>query len=570
MENGLFTFVLHTHLPYVLGHGKWPHGTDWLNEAAIECYIPLLRVLDRLAAEGVKPAVTLGLTPVLCEQMTHPAFPAHIDEYLAQKIDASSHDEKWFAKTGDSKLPLAQMWRDWYTDIRRFFHEAYHRDLIGAFRRHQDAGNIEIITCAATHGYLPLLGSDEAVRAQVRIGVEAYKRHFGRAPAGIWLPECAYRPAYSWTHPVDFGGKRTFDRVGVEEVLWENGLSYFVVDSHLLQGGKAIGAYIDRFDALQRLWGQFEKAYTRIEGAPKTPRKTYLVSGKGGSKVAAIVVRDSETALQVWSGEYGYPGDAAYLDFHKKHFPGGNRYWRVTGHKVDLGDKLEYDPSAIAARLDENASHFKDIIQRSLAEYKIKTGEQGVLVAPFDTELFGHWWFEGPEFIYHVCKWVHDDPTIKPATAGEIMRAIPPSQIISIPEGSWGEGGYHYIWLNEWASWTWKHVYEAEDKLSELATRFADSTDELMGRLLRQLARELLLLEASDWQFLISTWSARDYAELRVGVHTDAGKRVAAMIEHYAANGDLPATDRTYLEELEERDSLFPDVDPKLWVRKNA
>jgi 1,4-alpha-glucan branching enzyme len=570
MQNGYFTFVLHAHLPYVLGHGKWPHGTDWLNEATVECYIPLLRVLDRLAAEGVRPAITLGLTPVLCEQLAHPVFAEHLDDYLQQKITASEVDEHSFAKTGDSKLPLAKMWRDWYVDVRRDFHEKYHRNVVAGFRKHQDEGRIEIITCAATHGYLPLLGSDEAVRAQVRTGVAAYKKHFGRAPAGIWLPECAYRPAYPWTHPIDYPGKRTVNRVGLEEVLWENGISYFIVDSHLLQGGKAIGAYIDRFDALKRLWGQFEKSYTKIEGAPKTPRKSYLVSSRGGPKVAAILVRDADTALQVWSGEHGYPGDGAYLDFHKKHFPGGNRYWRVTGAKVDLGDKKEYDPSKVTARLDENAGHFKESIRAALADYHARTGEQGVLVAPFDTELFGHWWFEGPEFIYHVCKWVQADPSIKPSTGGEIIRERPPTEIISIPEGSWGEGGYHYIWFNEWTSWTWKHVYEAEDKLTELATKFADSPDELMQRLLRQLAREVLLLESSDWQFLISTWSARDYAEARLGIHNAACLRLAAAIEHYAAHGDLPATDRAYLEELEDQDCLFGDVDPKLWVKSNA
>jgi 1,4-alpha-glucan branching enzyme len=106
--------------------------------------------------------------------------------------------------------------------------------------------------------------------------------------------------------------------------------------------------------------------------------------------------------------------------------------------------------------------------------------------------------------------------------------------------------------------------------MTELATRLADQPDELLQRLLRQLARELLLLESSDWQFLISTWSARDYAELRVGVHNAAFKRLAAAIEHYATNGNLPATDRAYLEELEEQDALFPDVDPKQWVKSNA
>lgn len=567
MSLGKFTFVLHTHLPYVLGHGKWPHGTDWINEAAAECYIPLLNVFNRLVNEGIKPAITIGLTPILCEQLAHPAFPEILNDYLRQKIEASVDDFEGFTRTGDSKAPLAAMWRDYFTSVRRDFHETYGQDIIGSFRKLQDDGHVEIITCAATHGYLPLLGTDEAVRAQVRTGVETYRRHFGKQPAGIWLPECAYRPSYAWTHPVDFAGKKTFDRVGVEEVLYENGLSYFIVDSHLLQGGKPIGAYIDRFDALKRLWGQFEKAYTNIDGEPRTPHKSYLVSSRGGSKIAAILVRDTETALQVWSGEYGYPGDGNYLDFHKKHFPGGNRYWRVTGAKVDLGDKLEYNPEIIAARVGENAGHFKDLIKRQLTAYRDKTGEPGILVAPFDTELFGHWWFEGPEFIYNVCKWIAADPDIQETTGGEMIQAQPPTEIITIPEGSWGEGGYHYIWLNEWTEWSWKHVYETEAKMSELAADFADSDDPLIKRMMAQLARELLLLESSDWQFLISTWSARDYAEMRLSVHGEYFKRLVGILEHYRANGGLEEADSNFLAELEAQDSVFADLDPQWWKK---
>ena len=567
MSLGKFTFVLHTHLPYVLGHGKWPHGTDWLNEAAVECYIPLLNVFNRLVDEGIKPAITIGLTPILCEQLAHPAFPEILNDYIDQKIEASVNDYEAFARTGDSKESLAAMWRDYFMAISRDFNEKYHRDIVGSFRKLQDDGHIEIITCAATHGYLPLLGSDEAVRAQVRTGVETYRKHFGKQPAGIWLPECAYRPSYAWTHPVDFPGKKTFDRAGVEEVLHENGISYFIVDSHLLEGGKPIGAYIDRFDALQRLWGQFEKAYTHIEGDPKTPRKSYLVSSRGGPKAAAILVRDTQTALQVWSGEYGYPGDGNYLDFHKKHFPGGNRYWRVTSAKVDLGDKKEYDPSIIAARLNENAGHFKDLIKKQLTAYRDEVGEAGILVAPFDTELFGHWWFEGPEFIYNVCKWVAADPDLEPATGGQMLQTNPPTEIIAIPEGSWGEGGYHYIWLNEWTEWSWKHIYLAETKMGELAEAFAASDDPTIKRLMKQLARELLLLEASDWQFLISTWSARDYAEMRLSVHDEYFTRLVGILEHYRANGGLSDADGNFLDELEAQDSVFADVDP-LWWKK--
>ena len=564
MKAGKFTFILHTHLPYVLGHGRWPHGTDWLHEAGSECYVPILNVLNRLKAENVRPPLTIGLTPILCEQLTHPAFADQFDDYLQQKIDASRYDEEEFYRNGDSKAGLATMWKQYYTGIKADFDGWIERDIIGAYRKMMEAGMIEIITCAATHGYLPLLGSDEAVRAQVKGGVETHKKHFGVSPSGIWLPECAYRPAYEWTHPVDWEGKTTFMRAGLEEILYENGISYFIVDSHLLKGGKSIGAYIDRFEALKRLWGEFQKSYTQPEGPERTPRKAYLVSSTGGPKMAAILTRDAGTSLQVWSGEWGYPGDGQYLDFHKKHFPGGNRYWRVTSAKADLADKEEYNPGIVDSRIRENAGHFKDLVKSSLETYRKESGETGIMVAPFDTELFGHWWFEGPQFLYYACKWIHDDPDIEATTGGAMIQSDPPKDTIAIPEGSWGEGGYHFIWLNEWNEWTWKHIYESESRMVDLAERFAEADDALMQRLLTQMGRELWLLESSDWQFLISTWAARDYAEMRLSVHHNDFMKLAGIAETYGRSGDMNETDLHFLEETEARDSAFKP-DPKWW-----
>ncbi len=567
MKFGRFTFVLHTHLPYVLGHGKWPHGTDWLHEASAECYIPILRVLNRLKREKVKVPVTIGLTPVLCEQLAHPVFADQFDAYCQQKIEASGRDIEDFRKCGDSKLPLARMWYDYYEGIKKDFDTIFKRSIIGAFRELMESGTIEIITCAATHGYLPLLGHDSAVRAQIKTGVASHQKHFGRAPSGIWLPECAYRPSYTWSHPIDYPGKRTFLRAGVEEVLYESGISYFIVDSHLLQGGKSVGAYIDRFEALKRLWGNFQKTYTKPEGPPRTPRKAYLVSSTGGPKMAAILTRDAGTSLQVWSGEWGYPGDGHYLDFHKKHFPGGNRYWRVTSAKADLADKKEYEPEAVHGRIEENAAHFVASVKTALESYHRETGQTGLLVAPFDTELFGHWWFEGPEFLYQVCKNIGSEAGIEPSTGSEMIQSNPPSDVISIPEGSWGEGGYHFIWLNEWNAWTWKHIYEAEDRFTKIVSDFAETNEPIVRRLLKQLARELLLLEASDWQFLISTWSARDYAEMRVSVHSSDFGRLADITEKYGRSGKWDDPSLHFLEELEERDGLF-DPDPSWWREK--
>ncbi len=203
---GSFSLVLHAHLPYVLSHGKWPHGTDWVSEAAAETYVPLLNVFNRLVDEGLQPRVTLGLTPILCEMLSDLSFMDEFQNYLQGKIEGARGNGREFAEQGmDSFRDIALFWENWYTGIARDFEHKYERDIVGAFRRLQDGGHLEIITSAATHGYLPLLGRDESVRAQIVLGVATYKKHFGRAPRGIWLPECAYRPSYEWSPPQGLG-----------------------------------------------------------------------------------------------------------------------------------------------------------------------------------------------------------------------------------------------------------------------------------------------------------------------------------------------------------------------------
>ncbi len=566
MKKGYFSFVLHSHLPYVLGHGKWPHGTDWLNEAAAETYIPILLTCNRLVEKGISPKITIGISPVLCEQLAHDSFKEEFNHYLDQKIDAAGADATEFYRTNqDSFHSLAKMWEKFYQDIKFSFNDKYNRDIINEFRKLQDGGHIEIITCGATHGYMPLLSQDVSCQVQVKLAVASYKSHFGREPRGLWLPECAYRPAYEWSPPVEVENlSKSYKRKGLEEFLSENGIKYFFIDSATLKGGKAIGVYVDRFEALKTLWGKFQEQYIpRDEDQDKTPYSVYLVGSKEGKMPVAVFTRDPESSLQVWSGEWGYPGDGNYLDFHKKRFPGGHRYWKVTSANSDLADKEIYDPSIISSRLDENASHFADLIggifKRNDKEFK----NPGILVAPFDAELFGHWWFEGPGFLEKVIEKIASLDDVQLCTAGEYYDIDKPSKIVSLPEGSWGEGGYHYIWLNEWNEWTWKHIYEDELKMIELAKRYSKA-EALEKRIIAQAGKELLLLSASDWQFLISTWAARDYAETRVAAHHEAFTRLTEMAGQ-AEN--ISAGDLEYLSDLEKRDDIFPDFDPR-WFEK--
>ncbi|MFQ6079896.1 MAG: hypothetical protein ACE5NJ_12300, partial [Thermodesulfobacteriota bacterium] len=487
---GSFTLFLHSHIPYVLSHGTWPHGMDWLNEAASETYIPLLEVFNRLVGEGHLPKVVMGISPVLAEQLAAPAFKEGLRGYLKNRIDAAREDGEQFTKWNWSNMKrVADMWQDYFTNALKLFEDKYGGDLIGGFKRLQDTGALEIITCAGTHGYLPLLGEDSAIKAQIRVGVQTYEKYFDRHPRGIWLPECAYRPRYQWKYPIDGFGKERM-RKGVEEFIHEDGIEYFVIDSHLLKGGKAIGVYIHRFEALKQLWKQFEREYVvKVTGIEKSPYRVYLVSSSyGAEKPVAIFTRDPETGLQVWSGEWGYPGDGYYLDFHKKHFPGGHRYWRVTSAETDLGHKEEYHPGWVEERIRENASHFKDLVKGILSRHRQESGNSGIVTAPFDSELLGHWWFEGPRWLYYVLKWMDKDPEIDLTTGGEYLDNNPPQQIISLPEGSWGEGGFHWIWFNEWTRWTWELIYEAEAKMREMAQKHAKTSDSDLTRLLRQMA----------------------------------------------------------------------------------
>jgi len=544
---------------------------DWLHEAAVGTYLPILDLLHRLIREGHSPRLTLGLTPVLTEQLASAEFAATFPEYVRNRIDASRKDQEEFARTGEGRLrEIALHWETIYRDRLTAFNDVYGRDLVGAFRELQEQGAIEIITCAATHGYLPLLGRDECVQAQIRQAVLSYERYFQRRPRGIWLPECAYRPRYEWKRPLSiYKQEPACLRKGIEEFLGEEGIDFFIIDSHLLRGGKAVGVYLDRFETLQRLWGRFEDQYPAVrENEERSPYQVYGVGTFGVEKKRPVCVltRDPKTGVQVWSGKHGYPGNPWYLDFHKKHFPGGNRYWRVTDSEADLSGKEIYEPERIEGIVREQAEHFTGLVREVLADARSRGVDNPLLTAPYDAELFGHWWFEGPEWLYEVLKRMDEDPMIHLTTGSRHLSESSGATVITLPEGSWGEGGFHWIWLNEWTEWVWKRIYEAEDRMVELAREFRGCRDPLPVRILNQLGRELLLLESSDWPFLISTWSARDYAEIRVSGHVEAFRRLALLVGKAAQNGEISADDEEFVTRCERRDGIFPDLDFRWWA----
>lgn len=565
-QKGHLVFVLHNHLPYVINHGTWPHGMDWLNEAAAETYVPLLDMLHRLKDDGIRSGLTMGITPILCEQLASGTFKKEFDTYLGVNIDAANLDKNTFASIGDIHMSqVAGMWANYFQMVRDQFNDAYGRDIIGQFRQLQDEGFVELITCAATHGYLALLGRDEAVRAQIHTGVKTYEKHFGRKPRGIWLPECAYRPSYEWKRPVHDNGFPAMKRRGVEEYLHDAGIEFFFVDTHLLKGGKPLGTYMERFGALRQLWDQFEKSAANVTGADtaKSPYRPHYASSTGGERAVNFFTRDPRTTIQVWSGEHGYPGNGYYLDFHKKHFPGGHRYWRVTSAKSDLADKLPYEPDKIEKLVSEQSHHFVDLVSNLISDELNNGNDKPMVCSPYDGELFGHWWFEGPRWLEKVVRRCAESEQVETKGAGEYLDMQPSDDLVNLPEGSWGEGGHHHIWLNEHTEWSWKHVYQAEDSMVAIARRLGHKKGEAR-EVAEQMARELLLLESSDWQFLISTWSARDYAEARIAKHSENFQKLAALAEKALGGEALKDSERAFLNLCQQEDPVF-EIDLSLW-----
>jgi 1,4-alpha-glucan branching enzyme len=309
-----------------------------------------------------------------------------------------------------------------------------------------------------------------------------------------------------------------------------------------------------------------------VEERQRSLYQTYFVDGPYDKRLAATVFpRDPRTGVQVWSSDTGYPSDPNYLDFHKKRFPGGHRYWQVTGPNVDIADKLVYWPRQAAERVQEHARHFVQLAYETL-----QPGFDGsippVLSAPFDAELFGHWWFEGPQWLEAVSRALHalaaQDPAaaIATTTCSQYLDRHPRAGFIGLREGSWGAGGNHQVWMNPETSWTYSNIYPAERTTREIATAGKWRGSELGTRIAQQLCRELLLLESSDWQSLITTGAARDYAEKRFLTHNQQFLELKAIWQAFEEDGALNLVRTDRLAEIEDRDSIFPGIDPGVWA----
>ncbi len=563
MAIGSFCLVLHGHLPYVLRHGVWPHGEDWLYEAAAETYLPLLRLIDECSYLGAVPRFTIGLTPVLLEQLVHPHFQDGFEHYLADRVDRARQDQREWQDSNQPHLAyLAQRWVEFHEGLASLFGDI-HRNIAEAFAQRARAGLVEILTSAATHAYLPLLYEDSSIRAQLRAGLASSHRILGFKPEGMWLPECAYRPGGAWTPPIAWGTKD--NRIGIEHLVADETINHFFVENHLIEGSRSE----------YRRNGEWHKVDWDEAGRDpnfgwRNVLEPALVNSDGLSPGrTAAFARDPSTCEQVWSGTIGYPADGTYLEFHKRHGRRGLRYWKVTDAKAGLGDKAMYYPDDLPGRLFAHAQHFCDTVRQRLWDYHHRTGRKGTLVAAFDAELFGHWWFEGPQFLRDVILSLNSDTHIELQTTSQRLAENPPDKTVWMPAGSWGEEGDNRVWANDKVNWMWDIEYRCETLFGKMTVELPWQKDEQIRGLLDKAARELLLLQASDWPFAVTRGQAIDYGIKRFMLHVGRFESLLDLSEKLARESDylgrLTDVERHEIEDADLHDVIFPHIELEWW-----
>jgi len=549
MVKGYCALVLHSHLPYVRRAGLWPHGEEMIHEAIAETYLPLARTLRAWERDRVPARLTLGLTPILLEQLADRDVLESFVAYAEVEIAAAERDVR-HANSAE-RMALARFYIQFYRDALALFDEIG-GDLVGTFRHARDAGLIDALTCAATHAYLPLLDRDSTIAAQLDVGRATSRRHLGAPTGGIWLPECAYRPAY-----YDGVGRL---RPGIEEFLEQRGLTHFVAETAAVVAGAAFGK------AAGDVLGPYGVPQRRVgpTSASADGGRSVLVPFAVRDSGVAVFGREPRTGLLVWSASQGYPGDSAYREFHRKDPLSGLQYWRVTGARAELADKALYEPAAARARVGVHARHFVEEVAALLSSGRGQGGVPPLVVAAFDTELFGHWWFEGVEWLDAVAREIAGRADVAMMATAAYLDRHPPEEAIDLPESSWGAGADHTTWANEQTADLWATIHEAERRMERLVALASELPAQ--RRALAQAAREKLLLDASDWPFLISTGQAAEYARERFRGHADRFLALARIVEANRTDADAAA----YVSECERADNPFPDLDPRLFAARQG
>jgi 1,4-alpha-glucan branching enzyme len=519
-RRGYLALVLHAHLPFVR-HPEHPRffEENWLFEAITDSYLPLIDLLRRAASQGSGFHLTLSVSPTLLSMLGDALLKGRYLDYLERLARLCRREHRRAAEPGRAKL--ARYYGDRVAYLRGFYRDELATDLIGAWRALEDAGVLELMTTAASHAYLPLLRSEpSAVRAQLRVARDHFAEIFGRPPRGLWLPECGYYP-------------------GLEGEVADAGFHYIILDAHGLQ-----------------------------QAVPPPPAGIYRPAR---SQAVAVFGRDPESAEEVWSRDRGYPRHALYREYHwdlgyeadaaanlgdflppgVRRGPTGLKYFRVTGGR---GAKAAYDPAPAFAQADRDAQAFLAARWNRISALSALL-EAPVIVAPYDAELFGHWWFEGPAFLEALGRHLAAVPAIKAITLGEYLDRFGTASAVQPAASSWGERGYNAAWLRAETGWVHLRLHQAAAELKRLVAelRRLPASDWKL-RVLRQAARSLLIAQGSDWTFQMGQESCAEHAE---GVVRDQLARFAYLTE--ALRSEAPNLERVVA--LERIDNLFPVLD---------
>jgi 1,4-alpha-glucan branching enzyme len=522
MAKGYLAIVFHAHLPFV----RHPEHQDsleenWFYEAVTEVYIPLLLVLEGLLEDAIDFRLTFSLTPTLVSMLLDPFLQSRYLRRIERLIELA---EKEIARTTRQAEihRLARMYHRRFSNVRDAFLNRYDRNLVEAFRRFQELGKLEIIASAATHAYLPLLSvNPSAVQEQIRIGIGHYEQIFGRRPNGFWLPECGYFP-------------------GVDRMLQEQGIRFTILETH---------------------------GVTHAEPRPKSGVYAPIHCPSG----VAAFGRDPESSHQVWSSLEGYPGDFDYREFYRDiaydldvdylrpyvHQDGiridtGLKYYRVTG-KTD--HKEPYVPERAEGKAEIHAGNFMFNREKQVEYLASVMDRKPLIVAPYDAELFGHWWYEGPAWLNHLLRKMARDPEfIRLITLSEYLEEYPLNQVATPAMSSWGYEGFNDVWLNGSNDWIYRHLHRAADMMEKLSQAQSRSGG-LTLRALAQAKRELFLAQASDWAFMINSGAMAEYASRRTKTHLLRFYRLSEQIQNDAIDEDL-------LRGLETQDNIFSSPPP--------
>ena len=523
---GYVNFVLHAHLPYI-HHPECETylEEEWLFEAISETYIPLLLNYQKLEEEGVNFRITMTMTPPLLSMLDDKLLQERYIKYLEKHIELCKKEVK--RTVYDERLNrLSKYYLDRYQNDLHVFKDVYKNNIITGFKHFQDAGFLEIITCGATHGYFPILYVNEkTVRAQIGIAVNSYKKYFGRQPRGIWLPECGYVPE-------------------ADKYLREFGIEYAIVESHGILYADPVPVY-----------GTF---------APITSPDGLTVFG-----------RDIESSRQVWSSINGYPGDYNYREFYRDvgydldyeyikpyiahngvRVNTGIKYYRITGKDCE---KDYYDVQWAKDSAERQAGHFFDCRKAQISKLSSYMKVPPIITCPYDAELYGHWWYEGPYWLYVLFKKIYyNDCNFELITPGEYIDKFPNIQVAQPCRSSWGANGYSEVWLNPSNDYAHRHLHKLGNRMCELAWEFKDEKDPLKIRALNQAAREVVLAQSSDWLFIITNGTMTQYA------HKAIKERVGRFTKLYFELKKGHINER-FLEDIEKKDAIFPEIDYRIY-----